>query len=82
MRLEATVVGNIALEDGASQHVKNVNPLAINHLKENSPWALPYPYQNVTLARNRPWLYIKPLRLWGCLLLQQVLVYKYKKFVF
>lgn len=37
MRLEATVVGNIALEDGASQHVKNVNPLAINHLKENSP---------------------------------------------
>lgn len=37
MRLEATVVDNIALADGASQHVKNVNPLAITHLKENSP---------------------------------------------
>lgn len=36
MRLEATVVDNIALADGAS-HVKNVNPLAITHLKENSP---------------------------------------------
>lgn len=37
MKLGTTVVGNITLEDGGPQNVKNVNPLVINHLKESSP---------------------------------------------